>query len=200
MSRYRGPRIRIVRRLGELRGLTKKVTTRTRPPGQHDTKPGASSEYAIRLKEKQKIKYNYGISERQLSNYVKQAKRMKGSTGLLILQLSEMRLDNIVFRLGFATTIPESRQLINHGHFLVNNKSVDIPSFQCTPGDSITIEDKDQINVWRERINNSSNLSVPTFLELDKEKLIGSVKSIVGRNEVGLNVNELLIVEYYSRK
>ena len=125
---------------------------------------------------------------------------MKGSTGLLILQLSEMRLDNIVFRLGFATTIPESRQLINHGHFLVNNKSVDIPSFQCTPGDSITIEDKDQINVWRERINNSSNLSVPTFLELDKEKLIGSVKSIVGRNEVGLNVNELLIVEYYSRK
>ena len=125
---------------------------------------------------------------------------MKGSTGLLILQLSEMRLDNIVFRLGFATTIPESRQLINHGHFLVNNKSVDIPSFQCTPGDSIKIEDKDQINVWRERINNSSNLSVPTFLELDKEKLIGSVKSIVGRNEVGLNVNELLIVEYYSRK
>jgi small subunit ribosomal protein S4 len=111
-----------------------------------------------------------------------------------------MRLDNIVFRLGFATTIPESRQLINHGHFLVNNKSVDIPSFQCTPGDSITIENKDQINVWRERINNSSNLSVPTFLELDKEKLIGSVKSIVGRNEVGLNVNELLIVEYYSRK
>jgi len=135
MSRYRGPRIRIVRRLGELRGLTKKITVRTKPPGQHDKKPGASSEYAIRLKEKQKIKYNYGISERQLSNYVKKAKRMKGSTGLLILQLSEMRLDNIIFRLGFASTIPESRQLINHGHFLVNNKPVDIPSLQCKTGD-----------------------------------------------------------------
>ena len=200
MSRYRGPRIRIVRRLGELRGLTKKITVRTKPPGKHDKKPGASSEYAIRLKEKQKIKYNYGISERQLSNYVKKAKRMKGSTGLLILQLSEMRLDNIVFRLGFASTIPESRQLINHGHFLVNNKPVDIPSFQCKTGDSITIENKNQINVWRERITDSSSLNVPTFLEFNKEKLTGLVKSIVSRNEIGLNVNELLIVEYYSRK
>jgi small subunit ribosomal protein S4 len=125
---------------------------------------------------------------------------MKGSTGLLILQLSEMRLDNIVFRLGFASTIPESRQLINHGHFLVNNKPVDIPSFQCKTGDSITIENKNQINVWRERITDSSSLNVPTFLEFNKEKLTGLVKSIVSRNEIGLNVNELLIVEYYSRK
>lgn len=125
---------------------------------------------------------------------------MKGSTGLLILQLSEMRLDNIIFRLGFASTIPESRQLINHGHFLINNKPVDIPSFQCKTGDSITIENKNKINVWRERITDSSSLNVPTFLEFDKEKLTGLVKSIVSRNEIGLNVNELLIVEYYSRK
>ena len=124
---------------------------------------------------------------------------MKGSTGLLILQLSEMRLDNIVFRLGFASTIPESRQLINHGHFLVNNKPVDIPSFQCKTGDSITIENKNQINVWRERITDSSSLNVPTFLEFNKEKLTGWVKLIVSRNKIGLNVDELLIVGNCSR-
>ena len=193
MSRYRGPRVKIVKRLGTLPGLTRKSPKK---------RPNRSrlSQYGIRLCEKQKLRYHYGLSEHQLLRYVKKAKQASGSTSRALMKSLELRLDNIVFRLGFATTIPESRQLINHGHFLVNNKSVDIPSFQCTPGDSITIEDKDQINVWRERINNSSNLSVPTFLELDKEKLIGSVKSIVGRNEVGLNVNELLIVEYYSRK
>ena len=201
MSRYCGPRIRIVRRLGELRGLTKKVTNRTKLPGQHAKKPGVNnSEYAIRLQEKQKLKYNYGISERQLLNYVKKAKRMNGATGLLLLQLIEMRLDNIVFRLGFASTIPESRQLINHGHFLVNGKSIDIPSFQCKIGDSITIENKNKINNWQERVKINSNLDSPRFLEFDNEKFIGSIKTIVPRHEIGLNVNELLIVEYYARK
>ena len=196
MSRYLNARIRVVRRLGPLPGLTKKITTRNRYPGEHDKKPGASSDYAIRLEEKQKLKYNYGISERQLYNYIKKARRMNGSTGVLLLQMLEMRLDSIVFRLGLASTIPESRQLINHGHIRVNGQAVSIPSFQCKKGDSIEVEAKSK-NIIK---MGSNSLPLPKFLELDQENLKGRVKYIIGREEVGLNINELLVVEYYSRK
>ena len=196
MSRYRNARIRIIRRLGPLPGLTKKFTNRTKLPGEHDKTPGASSEYGIRLEEKQKLKYNYGISERQLYNYIKKARRMKGSTGILLLQLLEMRLDNIIFRLGFSSTIPESRQLVNHGHIFVNNRPVTIPSFQCKKGDLITVKPKSK-NLVETKLNLES---VPKFLELDKENLKGKVNTVIGREQVGLNINELLVVEYYSRK
>jgi len=196
MSRYLNARIRIVRRLGPLPGLTKKTTTRNRYPGEHDKKPGASSEYAIRLEEKQKLKYNYGISERQLYNYIKKARRMNGSTGILLLQLLEMRLDNIVFRLGLSSTIPESRQLINHGHIIVNGKMVSIPSFQCKKGDLIEVKQKSK-SIINEGLSLSS---LPKFLEFNKESLKGQIKYVIPREEVGLNINELLVVEYYSRK
>ena len=196
MSRYLNARIRVVRRLGPLPGLTKKITTRNRYPGEHDKKPGASSDYAIRLEEKQKLKYNYGISERQLYNYIKKARRMNGSTGVLLLQMLEMRLDSIVFRLGLASTIPESRQLINHGHIRVNGQAVSIPSFQCKKGDSIEVKAKSK-NIIK---MGSNSLPLPKFLELDQENLKGRIKYIIGREEVGLNINELLVVEYYSRK
>ena len=196
MSRYLNARIRVVRRLGPLPGLTKKITTRNRYPGEHDKKPGASSDYAIRLEEKQKLKYNYGISERQLYNYIKKARRMNGSTGVLLLQMLEMRLDSIVFRLGLASTIPESRQLVNHGHIRVNGQAVSIPSFQCKKGDLIEVKAKSK-NIIK---TGSNSLPLPKFLELDQENLKGRVKYIIGREEVGLNINELLVVEYYSRK
>ena len=196
MSRYLNARIRVVRRLGPLPGLTKKITTRNRYPGEHDKKPGASSDYAIRLEEKQKLKYNYGISERQLYNYIKKARRMNGTTGVLLLQMLEMRLDSIVFRLGLASTIPESRQLINHGHIRVNGQAVSIPSFQCKKGDSIEVKAKSK-NIIK---MGSNSLPLPKFLELDQENLKGRIKYIIGREEVGLNINELLVVEYYSRK
>ncbi len=196
MSRYLNARIRVVRRLGPLPGLTKKITTRNRYPGEHDKKPGASSDYAIRLEEKQKLKYNYGISERQLYNYIKKARRMNGSTGVLLLQMLEMRLDSIVFRLGLASTIPESRQLVNHGHIRVNGQAVSIPSFQCKKGDSIEVKAKSK-NIIK---MGSNSLPLPKFLELDQENLKGRIKYIIGREEVGLNINELLVVEYYSRK
>lgn len=196
MSRYLNARIRVVRRLGPLPGLTKKLTTRTKYPGQHDKKPGASSDYAIRLEEKQKLKYNYGISERQLYNYIKKARCMSGSTGILLLQMLEMRLDNIAFRLGLGSTIPETRQLINHGHIIVNDQAVNIPSFQCKKGDLITVKESSQ-NFIKTTL---SSTSVPKFLEFEKDKLKGQVKSIVSREFVGLNINELLVVEYYSRK
>lgn len=159
MSRYIGPRLRILRRLGKLRGLTRKkpfrrvVRSRGRlegkviPPGQHGltklfkTRPFDSSEsdYLIRLKVKQRLRYNYGITEKQLIRYVKKAKRSKESTGQVLLQLLEMRLDNIVFRLNMAPTIVAARQLINHGHIRVNHKKVDIPSYMCKPKDVISV-------------------------------------------------------------
>lgn len=164
MSKYIGPRLRITRRLGQLRGLTRKSTNRRTieffnfqkkllsfkviPPGQHGrtklTKKrgrfnSSQSDYLIRLKVKQRLRFNYGLTERQLVLYVRKAKKIKESTGQVLLQLLEMRLDNIVFRLNMAPTIRAARQLINHGHINVNNKKVNIPSYMCQPKDVISV-------------------------------------------------------------
>ena len=145
MSRYRGPRLRIKRRLGTLPGLTKKLSNNIRP-GQHgranidnNKKP---TEYGIRLEEKQKLRFNYGLTESQLYKYIREARRRKGVTGLILLQLLEMRLDTICYNLGFASTIVQARQLVNHGHIMINNKIVNIPSFQCRLNDVISIKQK----------------------------------------------------------
>ena len=162
MSKYRGPKLRITRRLGQLRGLTRKKTDRRKfqffrnrklitkiiPPGQHGRtklrkKTGGLNtsrfDYLIRLKVKQKLRFNYGLTERQLVLYVKKAKKTKQSTGQVLLQLLEMRLDNIIFRLNMAPTIMAARQIINHGHIYVNNKKVNIPSYICQPKDVISV-------------------------------------------------------------
>jgi small subunit ribosomal protein S4 len=159
MSRYIGPRLRIVRRLGKLRGFTRKKPFRrifrgkgplrgkVIPPGQHGltklfkTRPydSCDSDYLIRLKVKQRLRFNYGITERQLVNYIRKAKKIKESTGQVLLQFLEMRLDNIVFRLNMAPTIPAARQLINHGHIRVNGKKVNIPSYCCKPKEVISV-------------------------------------------------------------
>ncbi|CAN6801443.1 unnamed protein product [Brassica oleracea] len=132
MSRYRGPRFKKIRRLGALPGLTSK-----RPRAGSDlinqSRSGKKSQYRIRLEEKQKLRFHYGLTERQLLKYVRIAGKAKGSTGQVLLQLLEMRLDNILFRLGMALTIPQARQLVNHGHILVNGRIVDIPSYRCKP-------------------------------------------------------------------
>jgi small subunit ribosomal protein S4 len=197
MSRYRGPRLRIVRRLGDLPGFTSKTTERLYPPGQHGAgkagKKSSLSEYGIRLQEKQKLRFNYGLSERQLFSYVKEARRLPGATGTILLQLLEMRLDSIVFRLGLAPTIPSARQLITHGGIKVNQKKVNIPSFQCKPKDTIELKKKTT------EIGNENQL-IPSHLELNKESGKGNILSIVNRDEVGVNINELLIVEFYSRR
>jgi small subunit ribosomal protein S4 len=205
MSRYIGPKIRIIRRLGELPGLTKKTSARKYGPGQHGpsklTKKITLSDYSLRLQEKQKLRYNYGISETQLYKYFKEAQRLKGLTGTLILQLLEMRLENIVYRLGFASTIASARQFVTHSHVNVNGKSVNIPSFQCKPNDLISIKTRLNSRVLaKKNLDNSVNSILPTHLELDKENLTGKVKGLIKREEVNLIVNELLIVEFYSRK
>ena len=140
MSRYRGPRLKKIRRLGALPGLTRK----TPKSGSNQKKKfhsGKKEQYRIRLQEKQKLRFHYGLTERQLLRYVHIAGKAKRSTGQVLLQLLEMRLDNILFRLGMASTIPGARQLVNHRHILVNGRIVDIPSFRCKPRDIITTKD-----------------------------------------------------------
>ena len=169
MSRYRGAVLRITRRLGELPGLTRKTTKRNSRPGQHGDQPRKPSEYAIRLEEKQKLKFNYGITEKQLLRYVKDARRIKGSTGEALLQLLEMRLDNIVFRLGMAPTIPAARQLVSHGHICIGGKRVSIPSYQCQAGESITIRPNGRSKQLIESYLSFPGLAnIPSHLEFDK--------------------------------
>ncbi|NJN23677.1 MAG: 30S ribosomal protein S4 [Acaryochloridaceae cyanobacterium RL_2_7] len=201
MSRYRGPRLRVVRRLGDLPGLTRKSARRAYPPGQHGQARKKRSEYALQLEEKQKLKFNYGVTERQLVRYVKKARRAGGSTGQVILQLLEMRLDNTVFRLGMAPTIPAARQLVNHGHVTVNGRVVSIASYQCRPGDVIAPRDRDRSRkLVEENLKFPGLANVPSHVEFDKNKLVGKVNGVIEREWIALQVNELLVVEYYSRK
>lgn len=206
MSRYRGPKLRIVRRLGELPGLTQKDCSRNFPPGQHGPKKkltgnqkAKESQYAVRLKEKQKLRFNYGINERQLLKYIREARRRKGSTGEVLLQLLETRLDNIVFRLGFAPTIAAARQLVTHGHILVNQQKINIPSYICKINDVISVNEVSKPLITKS-LNRVNLTQVPLFLDLNQEKLIATVTNSVSRNMVGLQINELLVVEFYSRK
>ena len=203
MSRYLGPRLRITRRLGALPGFTKKQIKRKYAPGQHGPNKKqikkTTSDYIIRLQEKQKLRFYYGISEKQLYSYIKEARRLKGVTGSLLLQLLEMRFDNIIYSLGFSPTIPSARQVIIHGHILLNNKTVNIPSFQCKPNDIISIKEN-SLKIIKENVNKKNLLFLPLHLDLDQKKLIGKVNSIILREDISLNINDLLVVEFYSRK
>lgn len=201
MSRYRGPRLRIVRRLGDLPGLTRKSPRRSYPPGQHGQARRKRSEYAIRLEEKQKLRYNYGVTEKQLLRYVRKARRATGSTGQALLELLEMRLDNTVFRLGMAGTIPGARQLVNHGHVMVNGREVNIASYQCRPGDVIMVKDNERSRRLVEKNLEYPGLAnLPSHLEFDKKTFTGKVNGVIEREWVALQINELLVVEFYSRK
>jgi small subunit ribosomal protein S4 len=184
-----------------LPGLTRKTARRAYPPGQHGQARRKRSEYAIRLEEKQKLRYNYGLTETQLLRYVKKARRSTGSTGQVLLQLLEMRLDNTVFRLGMAPTIPAARQLVNHGHVTVNGRTVNIPSYQCRPSEVISVRDRESSKKLVETNLQFPGLAnIPSHLEFDKDKMTGKVNGVVEREWVALQINELLVVEYYSRQ
>nr|AKL79029.1 ribosomal protein S4 [Euglena viridis] len=202
MSRYRGPRLRIVRRIGKLPGLTIKVSKKLNPPGQHGSSfTKKLSLFNIRLKEKQKLRFHYGITERQLLNYIIKARRKKGSSGRLLLTFLEMRLDNIIFRLGFSPTIMAAKQLINHGHVLLDDKIVNIPSFLCKPKNIIKIKNSSASkNLVNKNLQLFETILVPQHLSLQKEILEAKVLSLVNRKSISLIINELLVIEYYSRK
>jgi small subunit ribosomal protein S4 len=190
-----------VRRLGDLPGLTRKTPRRAYPPGQHGQARKKRSEYAIRLEEKQKLRFNYGITEKQLLRYVRKARRATGSTGQSLLQMLEMRLDNTVFRLGMAGTIPAARQLVGHGHVTVNGRVVNIPSYQCRPGEIISVKNSERSKrLVEQNLEFPGLANLPSHLEFDKANLTGKVNGVVEREWVALQINELLVVEYYSRQ
>ena len=207
MSRYRGPRLRIIRRLGKsvvLPGLTTKTSIKEQPPGKprtSDMKGQKATEYGIRLTEKQKLKFNYGLTEKQLFRYVKEARRRKGVTGLILLQLLEMRLDTLCFTLGFAKSIAQARQLVNHGHITVNKKVISIPSFQCRLNDVISVKEKSTSkNLVSNNLKANQRNGIPSHLEFNDSKIEATVLDYCDRDDVQLQLNELLVVEYYSRR
>jgi len=204
MSRYRGPRLRIQRRLGLLPGLTKKPSNNIRP-GQHgrinnDTNKKIT-EYGLRLEEKQKLRFNYGLTEKQLYNYIREARRRQGITGLMLLQLLEMRLDTICYNLGFASTINQARQIVNHGHILINNKVVNIPSFQCRLNDIVSVnKTPNSKNFIKSNLKNNNISTLPSHLKFNKPKLKATILDYCDRDEISLDIKELLVIEYYSRR
>nr|QNH93675.1 ribosomal protein S4 [Christensenia aesculifolia] len=206
MSRYRGPRLRIIRRLKDLPGLTNKTLRSKKAQIAIDQSASKKiSQYCIRLEAKQRLRFNYGLTERQLLKYVRIAGKAKGSTGQVLLQLLEMRLDNILFRLGMSPTTPAARQLVNHRHILVNNRLVNIPSYRCKPKDIISVRDQTNSQILvKKNLESLNKDQIPEHLTLssldDNEKPQGFVNRIVTRDSIGLNINELLVVEYYSRK
>nr|YP_010326756.1 ribosomal protein S4 [Dalbergia candenatensis]UNP50418.1 ribosomal protein S4 [Dalbergia candenatensis] len=200
MSRYRGPRFKKIRRLGALPGLTSKQPT-VGSELRNQSRSGKKSQYRIRLEEKQKLRFHYGLTERQLLKYIRIAGKAKGSTGQVLLQLLEMRLDNILFRLGMASTIPQARQLVNHGHVLVNGRIVDIPSYRCKPQDIITAKEKKKSKALiKNYLDSAPREELPKHLTLHPFQYKGLVNQIIDSQWVGLKINELLVVEYYSRQ
>lgn len=201
MSRYRGPRLRIVRRIGLLPGLTNKISNKSGFPGQKSSSSKKLSFFNIRLREKQKLRFNYGLNERQLLNYVKLSRKKKGSAGRILLSLLEMRLDNIIFRVGFATTIYAARQLVNHCHIQVNSSIVNIPGFLCKPKCIIKVKKAtSSLNLVKSHMANFKDLTIPQHLSLNLSELEAKVIGFVNRKSISILVNELLIIEYYSRK
>ena len=204
MSRYRGPKLKIIRRLGSLPGLTSKRSKKLNRPGKDGTSLDTSkklTEYGIRLEEKQKLKFNYGITESMLFRYVKEARRRKGVTGLILLQLLEMRLDTLCFTLGFASSIAQARQLVNHGHITVNNQVISIPSFQCHLNDVISVKNKSTSKTLIENnLKNNQRGAIPYNLKFDSNSLEATVLDYCDRDNVQLQLDELLVIEYYSRR
>ena len=158
------------------------------------------SEYGMQLREKQKAKFIYGVLEKQFRGYFNKAKRQPGITGENLMRILESRLDNVVFRLGFARTRKEARQTVSHGHITVNGKRVDIPSYRVRPGDVVAVADKaKEMLVIKSALVSNERMQVPAWLEVDIEKLQGNVLSLPNRDQIDLDINEQLIVELYSR-
>jgi small subunit ribosomal protein S4 len=208
MARYIGPTCKLARREGAdlslkspARALDSKCKLEQKP-GQHGAAcKGKLSDYAVQLREKQKVKRIYGLLERQFRNYYKKAATRKGNTGETLLQLLEQRLDNVVYRMGFAVTRPQARQLVSHKGVLVNGKPVNLPSYQIKAGDSITLSEKAQRQLKvQEALTVSTEMDlVPGWIEVDTKKFAGVFKSVPERSDLPSDINEALIVELYSK-
>ena len=203
MARYTGPKSKISRRFGvAIFGPSKALERKNYPPGMHGPKGSRrkTSEYALALMEKQKLRYQYGVLERQFRRYFEIALTRRGITGEILLQLLETRLDNVIFRLGFANSRNAARQMVGHGHVTVNGKKVDISSFTLRAGDVVAIKDKPASRRLGAKFVELTQIApIPDWLTVDKENFTGSVSRIPSREEIAPIVNEQLIVELYSR-
>ena len=206
MARYLGPKLKLSRREGTdlflksgVRAIDSKCKIDT-APGQHGARRGRLSDYGVQLREKQKVRRMYGILEKQFRNYYKEAARLKGNTGENLLQLLEQRLDNVVYRMGFASTRAEARQLVSHKAILVNGKVVNIPSFNVTAEDVVSVREKAKKQA---RIVAALELAdqreKPTWIEVDSSKMEGTFKRVPERTDLSAEINEQLIVELYSK-
>ena len=208
MARYTGPTCKLARREGvdlELKSAARGLESKCKlnqPPGQHaSSRRQRLSDYALQLREKQKVRRTYGVLERQFRNYYKKAAGQKGATGENLLVLLESRLDNVVYRLGFAVTRAQGRQLVSHKGISVNGQTVNIPSYQVRPDDVIAVRPKakEQLRV-KEAIALSQELDmVPAWMEVDPKKLEGTFKAYPDRDQLSPDINENLIVELYSK-
>jgi len=208
MARYNAAVCRLCRREGAklyLKGsrcYTKKCSFERRPspPGQHAVRRRKVGEYGLQLREKQKVRRVYGILERQFRNYYRTASTHSGVTGEALLRTLELRLDNVTYRMGFATSRAQARQLVGHGHFAVNGRPTNIPSFQLKPGDKIEVREgrrsREPFKLAKETLKNHQ---APEWLSIDAANLAGTVADVPRRDQMPLDLNEQLVVEYYSR-
>ena len=207
MARYIGPKCKLSRRQGidlGLKSRARPIESKCqfeKPPGQHGEGRGRRlSDYALQLREKQKLRFIYGVLERQFRNYYKKAARRKGATGENLLRLLECRLDNVVYRMGYGSTRSEARQLVNHKAISVNGRTVNIPSYQVAPEDIVAVRDKAKTQV---RIQDSlaiaEQLGFPEWVEVDSKKMEGRFKTAPVRADLPADINESLVVELYSK-
>jgi len=202
VARYTGPRTRLSRREGmDLFGNTRAgLEKRNYPPGEHGRRPIKLQGYGVQLREKQKVKRIYGVLERQFRNYFKKAARMKGVTGTNLLTLLERRLDNVVYRAGFARTRSQARQFVVHGHVAINGRKASIPSLQVKVGEVIEIRgESKKLQAVKDAVAGSQGRGVPGWLERDADALSAKVVALPDRESVGTEINEQLIVELYSK-
>lgn len=201
MSRYRGPRLRVLRALQTpLPGLTAKQPEKPQPPGEHGQKrQRRRTEYGLQLMEKQKLRFNYHLSERQLRRLMLEARSSRAATGDKLIELLERRLDNVVFRAGLAPTIPAARQLVNHGHLKVGGRRVDIPSFRVSQGDVIELRPRSRkLAVVQESLQRRT-LPVPDWLSVEADEPKVTVQQLPGPDSTPLQIDTRQVVEFYAK-
>ncbi|KGJ87831.1 30S ribosomal protein S4 [Thalassotalea sp. ND16A] len=206
MARYLGPKLKLSRREGTdlfLKSGVRAIDTKCKIetiPGQHGARRGRLSDYGVMLREKQKVRRIYGVLEKQFRNYYKQAARLKGNTGENLLNLLEVRLDNVVYRMGYASTRAEARQLVSHKAIVVNGIVVNIPSFAVKPEDTVSIREKSKTQARiKAALELADQREKPVWVEVDNKKMEGTFKRYPDRSDLSAEINEQLIVELYSK-
>jgi len=201
MARYTGPRTKVSRRARQLldENKAKYFDRRPYPPGDHGRGRIRESQYQIQLREKQKLRFMYGVLEKQFRRYYKNAAKKSGITGTNLLMILESRLDNVVYRSGLAATRPQARQLVNHGHFRVNGKKVDIPSYEVSSGDVVTVKERSNDILPIQQAIDTVGRTVPEWIDVNPDKRTITIDTLPSREQIDTDIKEQLIVELYSK-